>query len=106
MQADHGPDASLKLHLIKSAHTHARTHTHTDGKDRPGFNEISSYNFIPSSGADTIKLSTWRQNKEKKTVKINNLKREGRIVNCPSEPERWREGGRDGEDTEVFCCVS
>lgn len=33
VRADRGPDASLKLHLIKSAHTHAHAHTQMERTD-------------------------------------------------------------------------
>lgn len=57
--------------------------------------------FERRTSADTIKISTWRQNKEQKTIKFNNLE-EGR-KKCKLA---LGAGGRDGEDTEVFCCVS
>lgn len=81
------------------AHTH--THPHTQGKDRPGFCEISSYNFIPfferGISADTVKTSTWRQDEEQKTMKFNNLE-EGR-KKCKLVPQSQREGGGTMERT-------
>lgn len=98
----------LKLHLIKSAHTHADTcaHTQTERTDLALMKSVLiTLSLLRAQNECKYKKHQHIETKQvAKTVKFHNLE-EGRKKCKLSLRARGRDKG-DGEDTEVFWCVS